>query len=132
MSENIINSMIVTVYPQGSLWVALFERTDHEGKAVARNVFGKEPTDPELYAFILEHFQSLNFSLPHDFKLVVKRKNPQRVQREVKREMEKAKKAGTPKESFAQEVMRKELEEKKKIRKTATKAEKKAQSDRKF
>jgi hypothetical protein len=131
MNENEINSIIVTIYPERSLWMALFERTDIEGKAVARHVFGKEPSDAELYEFILEHFRNLQFSLPRDFKLIVKRKNPQRVQREVRREMEKAK-TSSKKESFAQEAMRLELEERKKVRKATTKAEKEAQKDKKF
>ena len=127
-----MNSIMVTVSLEGSLWVALFERTDSEGKAVARHVFGKEPTDPELYEFILAHFRELEFSLPHDFRLIIKRKNPQRMQREVRREMEKAKKTGKPKESIAQEVLRKELEEKKQIRKARTKTEKEAEAEKKF
>lgn len=47
-----MNSIMVTVSLEGSLWVALFERTDSDGKAVARHICGKEPTDPELYEFI--------------------------------------------------------------------------------
>lgn len=128
-----MNSIICTVSPNGSLWVALFERTDSDGKAVARHVFGKEPSDPELYEFIVEHFRVLKFSLPHDFKLVIKRKNPQRMQREVRREIKRAKKGdGKPRESFAQEVLRKELEEKKKTRKAKNKAEIEALADEKF
>ena len=127
-----MNSIIATVSLDGALWVALFERSDGDKKAVARHIFGKEPSDPELYEFILGYFSDLKFSVPHDFKLIIRRKNPQRVQREVRREMEKLKKTGMPKESFAQEVLRKELEERKQIRKATSKADKEARADEKF
>lgn len=128
-----MNSIMCTVSPNGSLWVALFERTDGEGKAVARHVFGKEPSDPELYEFIIAHFRELKFSMPHDFKLVIKRRNPQRMQREVRREIKRARKGDKkPKESFAQEVMRKELEERKNTRRALSKAEKESLAEEKF
>ncbi|WP_202801011.1 DUF2992 family protein [Candidatus Regiella insecticola] len=46
----------ITVLLKNSLWIALFERTDDKGYAVARTVFGDEPTAPELYEFISTHF----------------------------------------------------------------------------
>lgn len=127
-----MNSIIATVSLNGALWVALFEQSDGDKKAVARHVFGKEPSDPELYEFILAHYRDLKFSVPHDFKLIIKRKNPQRVQREVRREMAKLKSAGAPKESFAQEIMRKELEERKKTRKITSKVEREKLNKEKF
>lgn len=45
-----------TVLLEKFLWVVIFERTDKKGYAVARTVFGNEPTDPELYEFISSHF----------------------------------------------------------------------------
>jgi DUF2992 family protein len=71
-----MNSIIATVSPDRGLWVVLFERSDSDTKAVARHVFGKEPTDPELYEFIVAYFNELKFSVPHDFELIIKRKIP--------------------------------------------------------
>lgn len=44
MKQTVIKA---TVMLEKYLWVALFERTDIKGYAVARTVFGDEPTDPE-------------------------------------------------------------------------------------
>ncbi len=38
----------VTILLENSFWIGLFERNDSEGYAVARKIFGGEPTDNEL------------------------------------------------------------------------------------
>jgi hypothetical protein len=121
----------VTVLYQGPFWAAIFERNDDSGYSVARKIFGGEPTDPELYEFILKHYHELKFTEPHDFKLIIKRKNPKRIQREVRKEMEKAR-LGLVSTSRAQEVLRLELEKHKKIRKVTSKVEKELKLQEKF
>lgn len=121
----------VTVLLENSFWVGLFERNDNEGYAVARKIFGGEPTDAELYEFVLTHFDELKFTEPQEFKLVIKRKNPKRVQREVRYEMEKAKK-GLPSVTLAQEVLRLELEKNKKLKKVTSRTEKEARQEERF
>lgn len=121
----------VTILLENSLWIALFERTDNAGFAAARHIFGGEPTDPELYEFISTNYQLLKFTIPQSFKLIIKRKNPKRVLREVKREMERAKE-GLAAASHAQEALRLEIEKNKKMKKTINKEEKQAQADAKF
>lgn len=121
----------VTVLLENALWIGLFERNDDEGYAVARNIFGSEPTDAELYSFVLAHFDALKFTEPQDFNLVIKRKNYKRIQREVRREMEQVKK-GLPKTTHAEEVLRLDLEKNKKIRKTDSRVEKEARLEEKF
>lgn len=121
----------VTVMYQTPFWVGIFERVSEAHYAVARNVFGAEPTDAELYDFILHHYDALNFSEPHEFKLVIRRKNPKRLQREVKRELSRGQKVA-PKETRAEEVLRLELEKKKKLRKVSNKAEVEAEKEMKF
>lgn len=121
----------VTVLLEDSFWVGFFERNDDEGYAVARKIFGGEPTDAELYDFVLTHFDALKFTEPQDFKLVIKRKNPKRVKREVRREMEKVKK-NLFSTTHAQEVLRLDLEKNKKIKKSISKAEREACVEEKF
>lgn len=121
----------VTVLIENAFWVGIFERNDNDGYAVARQIFGGEPSDAELYDFVLTHFDRLRFTEPQDFKLVIKRKNPKRMQREVRREMEKAKK-GLPSTTHAQDVLRVDLEKKKIVKKSISKAEKEAFLERKF
>ncbi|MDX8430340.1 MAG: YjdF family protein [Candidatus Algichlamydia australiensis] len=75
-----------------SFWVGTFERTDKEGYAVARHIFGAEPTDPEIYEFVLKHYQELNFEAPKKFTLQIKGMNSKKVQKEVHREVKNSKK----------------------------------------
>jgi hypothetical protein len=42
-----------TIYFEKQYWVGSFERTDKEGFAVARYVFGGEPSDHEVHEFVL-------------------------------------------------------------------------------
>lgn len=121
----------VTVLLENSFWIGLFERNDSEGYAVARKIFGGEPTDPELYDFVLTQFDELKFTEPQNFKLVIKRKNPKRMQREVRHEMEKAKN-GLPGTTYAQEVLRLDLEKNKKLKQVTSKAEKEIRLEEKF
>jgi hypothetical protein len=121
----------VTVMYQTPFWVAVFERISEAHYAVARNVFGGEPTDPELYDFILKHYDQLKFSGPQEFNLIIKRKNPKRMKREVKREMKRATEC-IPNSTYADEALRLELEKNKKLKKTKTKAENEAEKEMKF
>lgn len=122
----------VTVQIENNLWIGLFERNDDEGYAVARKIFGGEPSDAELYDFVLTHFDELKFTEPQNFTLIIKRKNYKRMQRDVKREMEKSKSGLILRETHAQEVLRLDLEKNKKIKKTLSKTEKEAHQERLF
>src|SRR5579871_2631804 len=121
----------VTVTLENLLWVALFERVHEKKLTAARVIFGKEPTDPELYEWVLANFNQLKFSGTQDFILTIKRKNPKRVLREVKKEMKKAN-GSVPRESLAQQALRLELEKKKVLKKSKTKAEKEAEKEQQF
>jgi hypothetical protein len=120
-----------TILYDGQFYVGTFERIDREGYAIARHVFGKEPADPEIYAFVQDHYSSLQFGSPEEFTLKIKRMNPKRVQREVCKEMEQLKKTARP-STHAQNYIQKELEKKKKQRKRTTKAEKLAREEELF
>lgn len=120
-----------TIFFDKRYWVGTFERTDKEGYAVARHIFGGEPTDPEVYEFVLTHYQELRFGEPKEITLEIKRMNPKRVQREVRREMERMKETTKP-SSFAQDYMREEIEKKKLHKKQQSNAEKQARKDEQF
>ena len=128
MKQTVIKA---TVMLEKSLWIALFERTDIKGYAVARTVFGDEPTDPELYDYISSSFYQLKFTEPQTFKLIVKRKNYKRMQREVRKEMEIAK-LKLSKSTQAQETLRLEVEKNKKLKKSFSKGEKESQIQKQF
>jgi hypothetical protein len=121
----------VTVQLKNSLWIAIFERDDDEGYAVARHIFGAEPTDPELYEFVSGNYFALKFTEPHNnIKLDIKRKKYKRMVREVRKEMKKS--SQHPPSSRAQDVLREELEKNKKVRKSLTREQKQAEKDAKF
>lgn len=112
-------------------WVGTFERTDKEGYAVARHIFGAEPSDAEVHEFVLNHYQELKFGGLKDVTIQIHRKNPKRVQREVRREMEKLKETARP-STLAQDYIREELEKKKKEKKSLSSAEKLARKEKQF
>jgi hypothetical protein len=120
-----------TIFLDSRFWVGTFERTDKKGYAAAKHIFGSEPSDPEVYDFILHHFSELNFGEPKPFELEIKRMNPKRAQREVKREMTRAKETMRP-STLAQDYMREEIEKKKKEKAKTTAAEKEARKDQQF
>lgn len=120
-----------TIFFEKRHWIAVFERTDKEGYAIAKHIFGKEPTDPEIYEFVLNHYDQLNYGSPKEFSLVIKRQNPKRVQREVRKEMEKIKQTTKP-STFAQNVMREDLEKGKKEKKKKKSFEKLAYKEEQF
>lgn len=120
-----------TIFFDKRYWVGTFERTDKEGYAIARHIFGVEPTDPEVYEFVLTHYLELKFGKPKQFTLEIKRMSPKRVQREVRREMERIK-ATTQPSTLAQDYMRKEIEERKLQNNQQTSAERQARKDEQF
>ncbi|MFA6915004.1 MAG: YjdF family protein [Parachlamydiales bacterium] len=120
-----------TIYFEKQFWIGTFERTDKEGYAIARHIFGNEPTDPEIYEFVLKHYHTLNFGELREVKLQIQRMNPKRVQREVRREMERMKETARP-SSYAEDYLREELEKKKKEKKVKTSTEKQAYKDDQF
>ncbi len=120
-----------TIFLDKRLWVGTFERTDREGYAIARHVFGSEPSDQEVYEFVLSHYYTLRFGEAKEVTLQIQRMNPKRVQREVRREMERLKETTKP-STLAQDYMREELEKQKKEKKSITSAQKEARKEEQF
>jgi hypothetical protein len=122
-SENtkMIIGIKATVMFELKYWSVVFERIDGKKFSVAKAIFGKEPTNPEIYEYVIDNFCNLNFSQPVEFNVVITRKNPKRLQREIKKEMEKIKDV-TKKETYAQEVLRVEMEKNKIVKKKNDKA----------
>jgi hypothetical protein len=120
-----------TIFFERQFWVGSFERTDKEGYTVARHIFGGEPSDIEIHQFVLEHYHELKFGQAKQITVQIHRMNPKRLQREVRREMEKLKETSKP-STLAQDYMREELEKNKKTKKSLTSAEKQARKDQQF
>lgn len=120
-----------TVFFDKRLWVGTFERTDKGGYTVARHIFGAEPSDLEVYEFVLNHYHELKFGEAKEVTIRIQRMNPKRVQREVRREMARMKEKAGP-STLAQDYMREEIEKKKKEKKTIASAEKQSRKDEQF
>lgn len=120
-----------SIYYERGLWVGMFERLDRAGYAIARHIFGKEPLDPEVYAFVLHHFQDLQFGSAKDIQVEITRVNPKRAQREAKKEMERLKQSSKP-STLAQDALREELEKHKKEKRRDTSLERQQRREDQF
>lgn len=84
--------MKMTVYFDGAFWTALVEHTDAKGRYKAfRYVFGKEPKDEDILAFIYRDLGKWQSRYAHidthieadSSALSPKKNNPKRMQREI-------------------------------------------------
>lgn len=55
-------SSTLTVYHDGQFWVGVVEHVENGTLSVARLVFGAEPSNEEVYTWVLEHWTSLRLS----------------------------------------------------------------------
>ena len=79
----------LTVYFDDPFWVGIYERQAESGYAVARVVFGGEPSDAELYQFILQHYDEFRFGPTLAGGCIEEdKRNYKRVQREVRHAMQ--------------------------------------------
>lgn len=122
------NSITLTVMFEGQFWVGIFERESDDGYSVARVVLGGEPTEAELFHFLLYQCDALKFSAPvEDATSVIRKVNPKRAIREAKKLQESG-----PAMTKAYDVMRLELEKNKKVRKEKNKAEREEEEKLRF
>ena len=79
------NACSFTVLFQPPFWVGIAERWEEAGYSAARVVFGAEPTDAQLYAWLEREWHRLDFSPAAEGERPVReRKNPKRAQREAR------------------------------------------------
>lgn len=72
-----------TVFFEDPFWVGIFERRQpHKGQdllTAAKVTFGAQPTDAQVYVYLLEHYHQLRFSPPVDAKRPHAVHNPKRI-----------------------------------------------------
>ena len=86
----------LTVCFEEPFWVGIVETENNGAYSVARHVFGAEPTTPEVFNFICDHWNDLRFT--HDVQVEVtetERINPKRLQRMIGKEMREHARPGT-------------------------------------
>ena len=78
----------LTVYFEEPFWVGVFERIENGRLAVAKVTFGAEPKDYEIQEYIQRYYFSLKFSPAVDTVVKETKRNPKRIQREAKKQMQ--------------------------------------------
>ena len=77
----------LTVFFEKPFWVGIFEKIENKKISVCKVTFGTEPKDYEIYDFILTHYCNLQYRLAIDAIVKETKKNPKRMQREVKKQL---------------------------------------------
>ncbi len=117
----------LTVFFDDPFWVGVFEKFDGGKLSVCRIVFGAEPTDAEIYDFILGNYYCLRFSAPVKTEIKQKADNPKRRQRNARRQLE-----NTGIGTRSQQALQKQREEMKIERKEISREQREAEKLRQF
>ena len=117
----------LTVFFEEPFWVGIFERTSESKVSVCKVTFGAEPKDYEIYGFVLKNYYRLRFSpaVATDVKEVSR--NPKRVQREVRKQMQ-----NTGIGTKSQQALKLQQEQLKTERKTVSREQREAEKQRQF
>ena len=78
----------LTVYFEGPFWSGVFERIEDGKLSVAKVTFGAEPKDYEVQEYIQKYYSSLKFSPAVETVVKDIKRNPKRMQREAKKQMQ--------------------------------------------
>ena len=117
----------LTVYFEAPFWVGVFERIEDGKLSVAKVTFGAEPKDFELQEYIQKCYSALKFSPVVETVVKEIKRNPKRMQREAKRQMQETG-VGTK----AQQALKLQQEQDKQKRKVRSREKKEAEELRKF
>lgn len=78
----------LTVFFEEPFWVGVFERVSDGKLSVCKVTFGTEPKDYEIYDFVLKNYYRLQFSPAVVTDEKEAGRNPKRVQREVRKQVQ--------------------------------------------
>ena len=117
----------LTVYFEEPFWVGVFERIEDGKLSVAKVTFGAEPKDYEVQEYIQKYYFSLKFSPTVDTVVKDIKRNPKRMQREAKKQMQETG-IGTK----SQQALKLQQEQNKQVRKERSRKKKEAEEQRMF
>ena len=117
----------LTVYFEEPFWIGVFERIEDGKLSVAKVTFGAEPKDYEVQEYIRKHYSSLKFSPAVDTVVKDIKRNPKRMQREAKKQMQETG-IGTK----SQQALKLQQEQNKQERKVRSREKKEADELRMF
>ncbi len=115
------------VFFEDPFWVGVFERVSGERLSVCKVTFGAEPKDYEVYDFVVRDYYRLRFSPAVATGVKEAGRNPKRIQREVKKQIQNAG-IGTK----SQQALKLQQEQWKTERKTAGREQREAEKRRQF
>lgn len=79
----------MTVFFEKPFWVGVFERSINGKLSTCKIVFGPEPKDYDVYAYVLTAWYNLEFEKPTEFEpKEYVQKNPKRVKREISKQLQ--------------------------------------------
>ena len=117
----------LTVFFEEPFWVGVFERISEGKLSVCKVTFGTEPKDYEVYDFILKNYYCLRFSPAVATDVKEAGRNPKRVQREVRRQMQ-----NTGVGTKSQQALKLQQEQLKTERKIVNREQREAEKQRLF
>lgn len=117
----------LTVYFDEPFWVGVFERIEDGKLSAAKVTFGTEPKDYEVYEFVLKHYYSLQFSPAVATVVKEVKRNPKRMQRDVKKQLQ-----DTGIGTKSQQALKLQQEQNKQSRKVKSREQKLSEAERLF
>ena len=117
----------LTVYFEERFWVGIFERIEDGKLSVAKVTFGAEPKEYEVQEYVQKYYFSLKFSPAVDTVVKDIKRNPKRMQREAKKQMQEIG-IGTK----SQQALKLQQEQNKQERKVRSQEKKEAEKLRMF
>ncbi|MBR3150343.1 MAG: YjdF family protein [Eubacterium sp.] len=118
---------VFTVFFEEPFWIGVIEEYANGKLSVCRITFGAEPTDAEIYEFIIRYYNHLKFSKPIKSRVRKTADNPKRRQREIRKQMK-----NTGIGTKSQQALKLQYEENKIERKQMNKEQREAEKVRRF
>ena len=117
----------LTVFFEEPFWVGVFERVSDGKLSVCKVTFGAEPKDYEIYDFVLKNYYRLRFSPAVATNIKEAGRNPKRVQREVRKQVQ-----NTGIGTKSQQVLKLQQEQLKTERKIVSREQRETEQQRRF
>ena len=117
----------LTVFFEEPFWVGVFERVSGGKLSVCKVAFGAEPKDYEIHDFVLKNYYRLRFSPAVAINVKEAGRNPKRVQREVRKQVQNIG-IGTK----SQQALKLQQEQLKTERKIVSREQREAEKQRQF
>ena len=116
----------LTVFFEQPFWVGVFECISEGKLSVCKVTFGAEPKDYEVYDFVLKNYYELRFSPAVATDAKEAGRNPKRVQREVRKQVQ-----NTGIGTKSQQALKLQQEQLKTERKAVSREQREAEKQRK-